>query len=93
MSPRAHHAHRLRPARYITSPQRYASPTPLRLSKNAMTSPLPEFDASLDFKFSQPPNPSWTYGQGVDATPDGKQWLDGENAGWKVVDAATEDPA
>ncbi|KAI0937877.1 hypothetical protein AcW1_003919 [Taiwanofungus camphoratus] len=58
-----------------------------------MTSPLPEFDASLDFKFSQPPNPSWTYGQGVDATPDGKQWLDGENAGWKVVDAATEDPA
>lgn len=40
-----------------------------------------------------PPNSGWTYGQKVDAHPEGKEWVEaGEKAGWTGVDTATEDP-
>ncbi|KAG6907687.1 hypothetical protein DXG01_007790 [Tephrocybe rancida] len=46
---------------------------------------------SSGFKLTDAPNPSWTYGQRVDATPEGREWLEGEKAGWKTVDPSTED--
>lgn len=52
----------------------------------------PPFDRSLSLKFTQTPNPQWTYGQQLDATPEGKAWLEGEKDGWKVVDTEKEDP-
>ncbi|KAG6896301.1 hypothetical protein C0992_009254 [Termitomyces sp. T32_za158] len=44
------------------------------------------------FKITDAPNPSWTYGEKVGATPQGREWLEGEKAGWKTVDPTTEDP-
>ncbi|KAF5380164.1 hypothetical protein D9615_006194 [Tricholomella constricta] len=52
----------------------------------------PQFDSSKGFSITGPPNPSWAYGQNVDATPGGREWLEGEKAGWKTVDTAIEDP-
>ncbi|KAG5652683.1 hypothetical protein H0H81_004120 [Sphagnurus paluster] len=48
--------------------------------------------ADQGFKITEAPNPSWTFGQRVDATPEGREWLEGEKEGWKIVDTATEDP-
>lgn len=54
---------------------------------------LPPFEISAaGFKFTQSPNPGWTYGQKVEATAAGREWLAGEEAGWKVIDGTTEDP-
>ncbi|KAG6845003.1 hypothetical protein H0H87_001775 [Tephrocybe sp. NHM501043] len=47
--------------------------------------------SSSGFKITDAPNPSWTYGQRVDSTPEGREWLEGEKAGWKTVDTSTED--
>ncbi|KAG6871788.1 hypothetical protein C0995_016628 [Termitomyces sp. Mi166 len=44
------------------------------------------------FKITDAPNPSWTYGEKVEATPQGQEWLEGEREGWKTVDPSTEDP-
>ncbi|KAG6850310.1 hypothetical protein H0H93_015252 [Arthromyces matolae] len=44
------------------------------------------------FKITDAPNPSWTYGQKVGATPQGREWLEGEKDGWKTVDTSSEDP-
>ncbi|KAG5352360.1 hypothetical protein C0989_002681 [Termitomyces sp. Mn162] len=45
------------------------------------------------FKITDAPNPTWTYGEKVGATPQGREWLDGEEAGWKTVDTSkVEDP-
>ncbi|KAF9809018.1 hypothetical protein IEO21_07643 [Rhodonia placenta] len=52
----------------------------------------PPFDRSRGFKFTQTPNPQWTYGQQLDATPEGRAWLEGKKDGWKVVDTEKEDP-
>ncbi|KAG6827646.1 hypothetical protein H0H92_011012 [Tricholoma furcatifolium] len=41
---------------------------------------------------SDAPNPSWTYGERVDATPEGREWLEGEKAGWETVDTSKSDP-
>ncbi|THH11519.1 hypothetical protein EW146_g8011 [Bondarzewia mesenterica] len=53
---------------------------------------LPHFDEQATFKHTAPPNSAWTYGQRVDATVEGKEWLSGERDGWKVVDAGSENP-
>ncbi|KAJ7434432.1 hypothetical protein B0H11DRAFT_2179326 [Mycena galericulata] len=53
---------------------------------------LPSFVPS-DFKFTQPPNPSWTFGQPFTATEQGKKWAEDEREGWKTsIDASEEDP-
>ncbi|KAG6865553.1 hypothetical protein C0991_001557 [Blastosporella zonata] len=36
--------------------------------------------SSSGFKITDAPNPSWTYGERVDATPEGREWLEGEKA-------------
>lgn len=54
--------------------------------------PLPAFDATAQLKFTDPPDPAWTFGQPVEGTPLGRAWLAGEKEGWTVVDAAVEDP-
>lgn len=44
------------------------------------------------FKITDAPNAAWTYGEKVSATPQGREWLEGEKAGWKTIDPTTEDP-
>ncbi|OCH91051.1 hypothetical protein OBBRIDRAFT_792666 [Obba rivulosa] len=52
-----------------------------------------EFDHGSVWEYTEPPHPDFTYGRKVEATPDGKKWVeDGEKAGFKVVDASKEDP-
>lgn len=41
--------------------------------------------------YSESPNPSWTYGQSVDLTKDGQEWLEGTKLGWKQFDTDKED--
>ncbi|KAF8167425.1 hypothetical protein B0H34DRAFT_16438 [Crassisporium funariophilum] len=57
-----------------------------------MTSKLPEFVPAKGFKYTASPNPGWTYGQGVESTPEGRAWAEGEKAGWKTIDTSTADP-
>jgi hypothetical protein len=52
---------------------------------------VPPFDSTTYSTYTQPPNPSWTYGQKIDTTPAGKEWVAGESAGWKVYDTAETD--
>ncbi|KAJ7698546.1 hypothetical protein B0H17DRAFT_1158278 [Mycena rosella] len=54
-------------------------------------SALPAFDTS-DFKYTQPPDPSWTFGQPIIATEQGRKWTEEEKEGWKTINAAEEDP-
>ncbi|KAJ7676481.1 hypothetical protein B0H17DRAFT_1080163 [Mycena rosella] len=54
-------------------------------------SALPAFDTS-NFKYTQPPDPSWTYGQPIIATEQGRKWTEEEKEGWKTINAAEEDP-
>ncbi|PIL26632.1 hypothetical protein GSI_11298 [Ganoderma sinense ZZ0214-1] len=53
---------------------------------------LPAFNSDTRAKYTDSPNPTFSYGQKVDATEDGKKWLEGEKAGWTVVDPSKEDP-
>ncbi|KAG6850311.1 hypothetical protein H0H93_015253 [Arthromyces matolae] len=46
----------------------------------------------MAFKITDAPNPSFTFGQKLDATAQGREWLEGEKEGWKTVDPATEEP-
>ncbi|KAI0800409.1 hypothetical protein C8Q74DRAFT_1344837 [Fomes fomentarius] len=55
--------------------------------------PLPPFAKETPPKFTESPNPNFTYGQKVDGTEYGKNWTEGEHAGWKTIDTATADPA
>jgi len=56
-------------------------------------SDLPPFiPNTTGFTYTEPPHPEWAYTQGIDATADGRAWAEGEKAGWKTVDTATEDP-
>ena len=57
-----------------------------------MSSQPPPFATNVRCKYTAPRNPGFVYGQKVDATEDGKQWIEGEKQGWKVVDAAKEAP-
>ncbi|KAJ7150900.1 hypothetical protein C8R43DRAFT_887038 [Mycena crocata] len=54
-------------------------------------SSLPEFDTSK-FEYTQPPNPSWSFGQPATATEEGQKWAEEEAAGWKTINASEEDP-
>ncbi|RDB18610.1 hypothetical protein Hypma_014724 [Hypsizygus marmoreus] len=47
--------------------------------------------APASFKYSDPPNSKWTFGQKIEATPEGREWMEGSKEGWKTVDATTED--
>jgi len=53
---------------------------------------LPLFDHDTGFKYTEPPNPHWKYGQSIDVTLLGNEWAEGEKTGWKHVDPATENP-
>lgn len=55
--------------------------------------PLPPFAKETPPKFTESPNPNFTYGQKVHGTDYGKNWIEGEHAGWKTIDTATADPA
>jgi flavin reductase (DIM6/NTAB) family NADH-FMN oxidoreductase RutF len=57
-----------------------------------MLSELPPFVFTKEFKYTASPNPGWTYGQGIETTPEGRAWAEGEKAGWKVIDASKEEP-
>ena len=52
---------------------------------------LPPF---LDTKtnFTETHNPGFAFGQKLDATEDGRNWIEGEKAGWRVIDTSKESP-
>jgi hypothetical protein len=54
-------------------------------------SELPSFDTS-EFKYTQPPHPSWTFGEPITATEQGKKWAEEEKEGWKTINVSEEDP-
>ncbi|KAF8167426.1 hypothetical protein B0H34DRAFT_16391 [Crassisporium funariophilum] len=56
-----------------------------------MTSDLPPFVPTSDFKITASPNPGWTYGQPIESTPNGRAWADGEKLGWKSIDVSKEE--
>ncbi|KAH9925854.1 uncharacterized protein BXZ73DRAFT_49698 [Epithele typhae] len=53
---------------------------------------LPQYAHAVKPQYTVAHNPSFTVGQRVDATEDGKTWIEGEKAGWKVVDTAAVEP-
>ena len=53
--------------------------------------PLSGFNGETHAKYTESPNPTFSYGQKVDATEEGKKWLEGEKAGWTIVDASKEE--
>ncbi|KAJ7056202.1 hypothetical protein C8F01DRAFT_993481 [Mycena amicta] len=55
-----------------------------------MTS-LPTFEAA-GFKHTQPPNPSWSFGESPATTEEGRQWAEEEKLGWKSIDTTKADP-
>jgi len=56
-------------------------------------SDLPPYKQS-DFHFTASPAPGFQFGQKVeDLSPEGKAWVEGEKAGWKVIETEKEDPA
>ncbi|OAX37564.1 hypothetical protein K503DRAFT_226770 [Rhizopogon vinicolor AM-OR11-026] len=54
---------------------------------------IPAFDTTAHTTYTQSPNPTWSYGQKVDTTPEGKAWVAGESEGWKVYNTAETDKA
>ena len=44
-----------------------------------------------EFRLTQNPNSSWKYGEKIEATAEGKRWMEGVKDGWKVIDPSTED--
>ncbi|CDO72682.1 hypothetical protein BN946_scf184985.g102 [Trametes cinnabarina] len=54
---------------------------------------LPAFKRDVTPQWTESPNPTFSYGQKVDTTTEGKQWLEGEKDGWKIIDAASEEPS
>jgi hypothetical protein len=54
-------------------------------------SDLPSFDTSY-FRYTQPPHPSWTYGEPVSTTEQGKKWAEEAEQGWKTINPSEEDP-
>ncbi|KAJ7154609.1 hypothetical protein C8R46DRAFT_1005647 [Mycena filopes] len=54
-------------------------------------SELPAFDTS-DFKYTEPPQPSWTFGSKITATEEGREWAEQEKEGWKTHNIAEADP-
>lgn len=55
--------------------------------------PLPPWDTTETFKWTGPPAPGFVFGQKVDATPEGKAWVEaGEAAGFQSIETAKHDP-
>ncbi|KZO92318.1 hypothetical protein CALVIDRAFT_586064 [Calocera viscosa TUFC12733] len=52
---------------------------------------LPPFDPSFQPKHTAPPNPEWQFGDAIDQTAAGREWLEGEKAGWKTFDTMKTD--
>ena len=52
---------------------------------------LPPF-AEFKSKYTAAHNPGFTYGQKVDATEDGRRWVEGEKEGWLTIETAKEAP-
>ncbi|KAH0839452.1 hypothetical protein J3R83DRAFT_242 [Lanmaoa asiatica] len=52
---------------------------------------LPPFDRNNQPKFTEALNPTWSYCQTVDSTPAGREWLEGEEQGWKIINTAEHD--
>ena len=42
--------------------------------------------------FTETHNPGFAFGQKLDATEDGRNWIEGEMAGWRVIDTSKEEP-
>jgi len=57
-----------------------------------MSSELPPFKHTKQFTYTTSPNPEWTFGQDIEVTHEGREWVEGEKAGWKVIDTSKEDP-
>ncbi|KAH0839453.1 hypothetical protein J3R83DRAFT_243 [Lanmaoa asiatica] len=53
---------------------------------------LPPFDRDRGSKYTHAPNPTWSWSQKIDSTPQGREWMEGEKRGWKTVVTAKEDP-
>ncbi|KAL0574245.1 hypothetical protein V5O48_007716 [Marasmius crinis-equi] len=51
---------------------------------------LPSFNHDASFVRTEPPNPGYKFGDRVDATPEGRKWLEGEKEGWKTIDLSKE---
>ncbi|KAI0827582.1 hypothetical protein BC628DRAFT_1367476 [Trametes gibbosa] len=62
------------------------------MSSNAAAPALLAFDNTTRPKYTESPNPKFVYGQKVDETSGGKEWVESAKNGWKTVDASTEDP-
>ncbi|KAF9484822.1 hypothetical protein BDN70DRAFT_872072 [Pholiota conissans] len=52
---------------------------------------LPPFSPTTEFTFTESPNPGWKHGQSVETTPEGQAWMEGEKAGWTVLDTSKEE--
>ncbi|EGO04207.1 hypothetical protein SERLA73DRAFT_82279 [Serpula lacrymans var. lacrymans S7.3] len=52
---------------------------------------LPPFSHDVNTQYTESPNASWSFGQKVDTTAAGKEWLEGEKEGWKIIDTEKED--
>ncbi|KZV69237.1 hypothetical protein PENSPDRAFT_652570 [Peniophora sp. CONT] len=57
-----------------------------------MSDGLPVFDTNLSPRYTQAPDPSWVSGQPLSDTPSGQKWRAGEEKGWQVINASTENP-
>ncbi|PPQ65121.1 hypothetical protein CVT24_003012 [Panaeolus cyanescens] len=44
-----------------------------------------------EYKLTTSPNPTWKFGQPVESSPEGQAWLEGEKAGWTVIDTQKDD--
>ncbi|KAI6003016.1 hypothetical protein EDD15DRAFT_2385581 [Pisolithus albus] len=57
--------------------------------------PCPYLPSTTTFtaKFTEPPNPAWTFAQEIENTESGRKWLEGEERGWKVINTDEEDTA
>ena len=82
----------LRHSPRLPAPPLQLSPAALRSTRKMSSDHgLPPF-ADVQTKYTAPHNPGFTYGQKVDATEDGKRWLEGEKQGWKDIDTSKEVP-
>ncbi|KAF9446442.1 hypothetical protein P691DRAFT_673607 [Macrolepiota fuliginosa MF-IS2] len=51
----------------------------------------PSFVHSKGFSITESPIPDWKFGQAVDTTPEGREWLKGLESGWQTIDASQTD--
>jgi len=47
----------------------------------------PQFEAR-EFRTTRNPNPSWKFGEKIEATAEGRRWMEGVKHGWKVIDTS-----